>query len=186
MSSPLKRWGLTAVVVLGTAAGLCGSWASERAAALGHLAGQDLRSGNLKVAQAETARALRWHPHDAGLWRLESALMGTVAFLQHDRQAGLTAVMAARQAWTVGPNDGRNSFELGWTLLNIGQAEAALAPLLAAVRLDPYNQSYLYALGRRSETAGLRRDAVHWYRAAWSVSPNGVVGEALDRLGAAP
>lgn len=184
--SPLRRWTLSCLVLLLLAAGLWASVAAEQATMLAKRAEDEMQAGDLDASMTDLGSALRWQPHDPALWRQQSVSLGRLGFFRRDEVARKGAVTAARTALSNGGNDGRNAFVLGWALNDAGRPAEAVDAFQIATRLDPYNQSYLYALGLARELAGQRSEAVRAYRAAWAVMPDSAIRDGLTRLGASP
>ena len=166
--------------------GLWASVAARQGAVLADRAENEMQAGELDAALSDIQAALHWQPHDPALWRQKSVSLGQLGFFRRGGTAMRQAVTAARTALANGGNDGRNAFVLGWALSDAEQLAEAVAAFQISTRLDPHNQSALYALGRARERAGQRREAVQAYRAAWAVMPDTLIGDGLTRLGATP
>ena len=173
-------------MLLALVTGLWASVAARQGTVLADLAESEMQMGELDAALSDIQAALHWQPHDPALWRQKSVVLGQLAFFRRGGAATRQAVSAARTALANGANDGRNASALGWALSDTGDLAEAVAAFQIAARLDPHNQSSLYALGLVQERSGQRREAVQAYRAAWAVMPDTLIRDGLTRLGATP
>lgn len=182
----LLRWVSSGLVLLALALGLWAGVAIRQGAVLADRAQAEAQAGDLDAALIDLKAALRWQPHDPALWRQRSVALGQLAHFRRSGAARHEAVTAARRALANGANDARNAATLGWALADAGSWAEAASAFRAAVRLDPYNQSDLYALALARELAGQRLPALEAYRAAWAVMPDPLIRDGLTRLGASP